>query len=99
MKTSPYIPTRLDDIWKIGLWDVDVASPVLIAFLLGYASNTKLGFIGWLAVGIAVSRKLARLKADKHEAFALHWAYWHFPTSPLTSMRATPPSDLQRMVG
>lgn len=99
MKSSPYIPTRLDDVWKIGLWDVDVASPVLLAFLFGYAANTKMGFVAWLAAGLAASRKLSRIKADKHPAFALHWAFWHFPTSPLTSMRVTPPSHLERMIG
>ena len=41
----------------------------------------------------------ARLKADKHPAYAIHWLYWHLPASPLTAMRATPPSHLRRMVG
>ena len=40
-----------------------------------------------------------RIKADKHPAFAVHWLYWHLPTSPLTAMRATPPSHIRRMVG
>ena len=39
------------------------------------------------------------IKADKHPAFAVHWLYWHLPTSPLTAMRATPPSHIRRMVG
>ena len=42
---------------------------------------------------------IARIKADKHPAFAVHWLYWHLPTSPLTAMRATPPSHIRRMVG
>ena len=52
-----------------------------------------------MAAGIAVSRWISRLKADKHPAFALHWLYWHLPTNPATSMRATPPSHIRRMVG
>jgi conjugal transfer pilus assembly protein TraL len=29
----------------------------------------------------------------------MHWLYWHLPTSPITAMRATPPSHIRRMVG
>ena len=52
-----------------------------------------------MAAGIAVSRWIARLKSDKHPAFALHWLYWHLPVNPATAMRATPPSHIRRMVG
>jgi len=38
-------------------------------------------------------------KADKHPAFAIHWAYWALPSNPITAMRSTPPSHLRRMVG
>jgi len=49
--------------------------------------------------GLLTSRWIARIKADKHPAFAMHWLYWHLPTSPVTAMRATPPSHIRRMVG
>jgi conjugal transfer pilus assembly protein TraL len=52
-----------------------------------------------MAAGIFVSRWISRTKADKHPAFAIHWLYWHLPASPLTTMRATPPSHIRRMVG
>jgi len=42
MRTDTYIPRRLDDSWKIGFWDVDVAAPALFAFFIGYLSGTKL---------------------------------------------------------
>jgi hypothetical protein len=29
MQADTYIPRRLDDQWKIGFWDVDVAAPIL----------------------------------------------------------------------
>jgi len=29
----------------------------------------------------------------------MHWLYWHLPPSPMTAMRATPPSHIRRMVG
>jgi type IV conjugative transfer system protein TraL len=48
--------------------------------------------------GLRLAR-IARIKADKHPAFAMHWLYWHLPTSPMTAMRATPPSHIRRMVG
>ena len=99
MQSDTYIPRRLDDSWKIGFWDVEIALPVLFMLMLGYASGSKFGFVVCLAAGIFVSRWLSRLKADKHPAFALHWLYWHLPTTPFTAMRATPPSHIRRMVG
>ena len=86
MQADTYIPRRLDDQWKIGFWDVDVAAPILFMFFVGYLSGSRLSF--------AVC-----MKADKHPAFAIHWLYWHLPASPLTTMRATPPSHIRRMVG
>jgi len=99
MQADTYIPRRLDDQWKIGFWDADVAAPVLFFFAVGYASGSKLGFVICLAMGIFLSRWLGRIKADKHPAFAIHWLYWHFPESPLSSMRVTPPAVIQRMIG
>ena len=99
MQSSTYIPRRLDDAWKIGFWDADVAAPVLFCFFVGYLSGSKLAFVLLLAVGIYLSRWLSRIKADKHPAFAIHWAYWHLPANPATTMAATPPSVVRRMVG
>ncbi len=99
MQTDTFIPRRLDDAWKIGFWDVDVAAPVLFFFFVGYTSGSKLAFAISMTVGIALSRWLSRIKADKHPAFALHWAYWNLPKNPATSMRATPPSEIVRMIG
>ena len=99
LANDTYIPRRLDDQWKFGLWDIDVAAPVLFALFLGWIAGTRLAFFLLLICGIALSRWLSRIKADKHEAFALHWLYWSLPVSPVTSLRATPPSHLRRMVG
>lgn len=99
MQTDTYIPRRLDDQWKLGFWDVDVAAPALFGFFLGYVSGSKLAFAVCCALGLGTARWLARLKADKHPAFALHWMYWSLPATPLTALRATPPSYLRRMVG
>lgn len=99
MLADTYIPRRLDDQWKIGLWDVDVATPFLFMLFLGYLAGSLWGFCTAAALGIYLSRKMARTKADKHAAYPLHWLCWHLPTNPLSSMRATPPSHIRRMVG
>ena len=99
MQTDTFIPRRLDDAWKIGFWDADVAAPVLFCFFVGYSSGSKLSFAISMVVGIALSRWLSRIKADKHPSFALHWIYWNLPNNPATSMRATPPSEIVRMIG
>jgi conjugal transfer pilus assembly protein TraL len=99
MQSDTYIPRRLDDQWKIGFWDVEVAAPVIFSLILGYASGSKLGFALCVVAGLAVSRWFSRAKADKHPAYAIHWLYWHLPATPFTAMRATPPSHIRRMVG
>ncbi len=99
MRTDTYIPRRLDDSWKIGFWDVDVAAPALFAFFIGYLSGTKLSFAVCMAVGIALSRWISKLKANKHPFFAVHWLWWHLPSTPMTTLRVTPPSHIRRMVG
>ncbi len=99
MQSHTYIPRRLDDNWKIGFWDADVAAPVLFGLFVGYQAGTKWAFVLCLVVGLCLSQWLSRVKADKHPAFALHWAYWALPRNPLSAMRATPPSHLRRMVG
>ena len=98
MQADTYIPRRLDDQWKIGFWDVDVAAPSLFGLFLGYLSGSKLSFALFIAAGLLTSRWIARIKADKHPAFAMHWLYWQRPTRPITAMRAPPPSHIRRMV-
>jgi len=99
MQTETYIPRRLDDQWKLGFWDADVATPILFCFIVGYLSGSKMSFAICMGIGIYLSRWLSRIKADKHPSFAMHWFYWSMPANPLTAMRATPPSHVRRMVG
>ena len=35
MQTDTYIPRRLDDQWKVGFWDADVAFPFAFSFFVG----------------------------------------------------------------
>jgi conjugal transfer pilus assembly protein TraL len=99
MHADTYIPRRLDDQWKLGFWDVDVAAPTLFGMFMGFTSGSRMSFAVCAVAGIVTSRWIARVKADKHPAFAMHWLYWHLPMSPITAMRATPPSHIRRMVG
>ena len=100
MQADTYIPRRLDDQWKIGFWDVDVAAPSLFGAVHGLHVRLE---VLLRAVhrrrACSPQRWIARIKADKHPAFAMHWLYWHLPTNPITAMRATPPSHIRRMVG
>lgn len=91
MQSDTYIPRRLDDQWKLGFWDADVAFPFVFFLFLGWMSGTKWGFVLCSAAGFFLSRWISRTKADKHPAFAMHWAYWALPTNPVTALRATPP--------
>lgn len=99
MQQDTFIPRRLDDQWKLGFWDADIAVPFLFFIFVGWMADSKLGFVLCTAAGFFLSRWISRAKADKHAAYALHWAYWALPSSPVTAMRATPPSHLRRMVG
>mgnify|MGYP006193372271 CR=1 FL=1 len=51
MQADTYIPRRLDDPWKIGFWDVDVAAPLLFGLFMGYMSGSKFSFALCLAAG------------------------------------------------
>lgn len=99
MQSDTLILRRLDDQWKIGFWDADVAFPFLFSLFVGYMSSTKLGFFLCALAGLWCSRWISRTKADKHPAFAMHWAYWALPANPITALKATPPSHVRRMVG
>jgi conjugal transfer pilus assembly protein TraL len=96
---STYIPRRLDDQWKVGLWDMDVALPWILTF--GFVYTTLGGFPGIViggAVATFVGRSAAKLKADKHPAFVMHWAYWNLPEF-VVKFHCTPPSHHRRMIG
>src|ERR1700674_4377122 len=99
MQTDPFIPRRLDDQWKLGLWDVDVAAPFLVCLFLGFVSSTGTkGLLIGAVVGVMCSRWFARQKADKHPSYVLHLKYWYLP-DVFTPMKATPPSYARRMAG
>lgn len=99
MQSDPFIPRRLDDQWKLGLWDIDVAAPFLLCLFLGFISSGGMkGMAISAVVGVMLSRWFSRKKADKHPSFVVHWAYWHLPEL-FTRLKTTPPSFARRMVG
>jgi conjugal transfer pilus assembly protein TraL len=99
MRTDTFIPRRLDDAWKIGLWDADVAAPTIFMMMVGLATRDLWGFSACAVLGIFGSRHISRIKADKHPSLALHWIHWHLPQTPFTRLRATPPSHRRHMIG
>lgn len=99
MEANTYIPRRLDDQWKIGWWDLDVATPFFFCAFLGLMSGKGMsGIFCGVLVGAGFSKAVSRLKATKHPAFSWHWIYWNLPET-FTRMKATPPSHLRRMIG
>lgn len=99
MFDDTYIPRRLDDQWKLGFWDIDVALPVLFGCFLGFISGSKLGFFVAVSAGMFVARAMRKMKFEKHPAIVLHFLFWHMPPSPFSQLKATPPSSISRMVG
>ncbi len=96
---STYIPRRLDDQWKVGLWDMDVAIPWLLTFAIFYtALGGMLGILLGAAGSTFVGIQASKLKADRHPAFVMHWAYWHLPAF-IVQFHRTPPSHHRRMIG
>jgi hypothetical protein len=59
MHADTYIPRRLDDQWKIGFWDVDVAAPALLGLFMGYMSGSKLSF------ALCLCRRAVHLALDR----------------------------------
>ena len=52
MQSDTYIPRRLDDQWKLGFWDADVAFPFVFFLFLGWMSGTKWGFVLCAGAGV-----------------------------------------------
>ena len=93
-----YILRRLDDPWKIGLWELDVALPFAFCAFFGMLRGTAVSLIVAVALGFIVARKVSRIKAAKHPQFFKHFLYWILPPF-LSRTRALPPSAQHEMVG
>ena len=93
-----YILRRLDDPWKIGLWELDVALPFSFCAFFGMLRGTAMSLVIGVALGFFLARTVSRIKAAKHPAFFKHFLYWCMPPF-LSRTRALPPSAQQEMVG
>ncbi len=95
------IPRRLDDVWKLGFIDLDVALPFVVIFLFAaladsfqFGWKTLLGIfmvcgqVAGTAAGVPISIRLS----------CCTWAYWFLP-SVFSPLKRTPPSHFRRMIG
>lgn len=98
MEDQSYILRRLDDPWKIGLWELDVALPFSFCAFMGMMRGTAVGLVVGVALGFFISRTVSRIKAAKHPGFFKHILYWMLPPM-LSRIKSLPPSAQHEMVG
>lgn len=88
---------RLDDDWKLAIWDASVAGTFLVPAFFGVMRGTLLGLVVGVLTGFAAARWVSTKKAMRHQGFFQHWLHWHFPA--FVPLRALPPAALREMVG
>jgi conjugal transfer pilus assembly protein TraL len=98
MNGESTILRRLDDPWKLGLWELDVAIPFAFCIFVGMVRGTGLSLFLGVAAGIFVGRSITKIKAARHPGFFKHLLYWVLP-DVVYRTRALPPSALREMVG
>jgi conjugal transfer pilus assembly protein TraL len=89
---------RLDDPWKLGLWDLDIALPFTFCVFFGMLRGTGLSLLLGVALGFITARAVSRLKAARHPAYIKHAIYWTLPPM-FARIQALPPSAQNEMVG
>jgi conjugal transfer pilus assembly protein TraL len=98
--SDTYIFNRLDDPWKLGMWELDVAFPFVACVFLGILRGSIISLSVGVLIGTFVSWRIAKLRASKHPGYALHMAYWHLPSiGRLNGFRCLPDSAIREMVG
>ena len=99
MRSDTYIPRRLDDQWKLGFGDADVAFPFVFFLFLGWMSGTEVGLRALrrrrlLPQPVDLAHQGRQAPGLRDALGVLGLAH-----QPATAMRATPPSHIRRMVG
>ncbi len=89
---------RLDDPWKIGLWEIDVAFPFMVCAFLGVLRGGVFALSAGVGLGAFLAFRITRLKAARLNGFFFHFIYWWFPPM-LLKLKALPPSTMREMVG
>lgn len=90
---------RLDDPWKLGLWELDVALPFAFCLMMGIMKGTALGLLVSILIGWFVSHRVTKVKAAKHPKYFKHLLYWLMPPLIGLAARALPPSAQTEMMG
>lgn len=96
--SDTYILRRLDDPWRLGLWELDVALPFSGCVFMGMLRGTGFGLLMGVVFGFLLARAVSRTKAARHPAFLKHAIYWYLPAL-FSRTRALPPSAQHEMVG
>jgi conjugal transfer pilus assembly protein TraL len=90
-----YIPSHLDDAWKLLWFDIEAVLAFSVIFCMGIIANQmKFGAI----LGILVGALVQKFKGGKHPGFSTHLAYWYLPDIVVRTKR-TPPSHQREMIG
>nr|MBL8455662.1 type IV conjugative transfer system protein TraL [Zoogloeaceae bacterium] len=90
---------RLDDPWKLGLWELDVALPFAFCLMMGIVKGTALALIASVLIGWFIAARVTKIKAAKHPKYFKHILYWTLPPLVGLAPRAFPPSAQNEMVG
>lgn len=90
---------RLDDPWKLGLWELDVALPFAVCLMFGLLRGSAVALVAGIAVGFFISQRVSKIKASGHPRHFRHLMYWALPPSAALAPKAFPPSGQREMVG
>lgn len=91
---------RLDDPWKLGLWELDVAGTFVFFLCLGFMKGTMASFFGSVVLGYFVASRISKLKVMRHTGFLMHFMYRWLPREVMFMPRGViPPSHLRVLTG
>lgn len=94
-----HVLRRLDDPWKLGLWELDIALPFAFCMFMGMLKGTGLSLFMGVAVGFFIAQRIGKIKAARHPKYFRHFMYWVLPPVSLAAPKALPPSSQHEMVG
>lgn len=89
----------LDEPWKLGLWELDVALPFACCLMFGIMKGSAVALIASVLVGWLVSSRVTKIKSKGHPRYFRHLMYWALPPEASMAPKAFPPSAQQEMVG
>ena len=91
---------RLDDPWKLGLWEMDVSGTFVFFLMLGLMKGSISAFFLAGVAGWFAATRISKLKAMRHTGFLWHFLFWWLPQEAMFIPRGiVPPSHYREMVG